>query len=483
MNNGWIMEELQTADLRDKRLEKRLIHLLDTLSQNSTASIPAACTDRAEMVAAYRFFDNQKIEFENVLAPHIDASCVRVAQQPVALLVQDTTELDLTRPTSKMQGAGPLHSGRRCGALLHPLMAFTTDGTPLGTLYAEAWSRADRTGQPRPSTNARHVANHQTPIEEKESYRWLETAQRCADLKAHCPDTQLVMVADRESDIVDVLDYCTGQDDFDWVIRGGLARILAKSDKAQPSVRIVEQLRKGKIRLAKTVSIRGRTSWGSNQIKHRIGQADREAREASIAIQCGTVNLNDPRRHSGRKAEGIQVNAVLVSVVDPPDATEAVQWLLLTSLPIKTNKQLELVIDYYEKRWVIELYFKVLKSGCRIESRRFEHMDRFLPALALYMIIAWRSLYVCRVSRTHQDAPCELIYSSAEWRSVWKIVKQSKPPKQPPGLLEMTKLVAQLGGYVNRKNAAPPGPQSMWLGLQRMHDFATCWLSYGPGAK
>ena len=284
MNNGWTMEEMETADLRDKRLEKRLVTLLDTLSQNSTASIPAACTDRAEMVAAYRFFDNEKIEFENVLAPHIDASCARVARQPVALLVQDTTELDLTRPTSKMQGAGPLHSGRRCGALLHPLMAFTTDGTPLGTLYAEAWARADRCEQPKRSTNARHVANHQAPIEEKESYRWLETAQRCADIKTDCPDTQLVMIADREADIVDVLDYCTEQDDFDWVIRGGMSRILAKSDKSQPSVPIVDQLRKGKIRFEKTVSIRGRESWGSNKIKHRIGQADREAREASVAV-------------------------------------------------------------------------------------------------------------------------------------------------------------------------------------------------------
>jgi hypothetical protein len=435
------------------------------------------------MVAAYRFFDNEKIEFENVLAPHIDATCARVAQQPVALLVQDTTELDLTRPVSKMQGTGPLHSGRRNGALLHPLVAFTTDGTPLGTLYAQAWSREDKTGQPKLSTNARHVANHQTPIEEKESYRWLETAKQCAELKSQCPDTQLVMVADRESDIVDVLDYCTQQTDFDWVIRGGMKRILAKSDKSEPSVPIVDQLREGKVRLEKPVSIRGRESWGSNQIKHRIGQADREAREASIAVRCGTVNLNDPRRQAGRKPEGIKVNAVLASEINPPKDTPPVQWLLLTSLPIRTKKQLEAVIEYYEKRWMIELYFKVLKSGCRIEARRFEHIDRFLPALALYMIIAWRSLYVCRVSRTHKESSCELVYSAAEWKSVWQIVKKKKPPAKPPRLLQMTKIVAQLGGYVNRKTAAPPGPQSIWIGLQRMHDFATCWLSFGPDAK
>ena len=107
--DGWIMEEMESADLRDKRLEKRLISLLDSLSKSSTASIPAACNDRAEMVAAYRFFDNEKVDFENVLEPHIDATCKRVAQQSVALLVQDTTELDLTRPASQMQGTGPLH--------------------------------------------------------------------------------------------------------------------------------------------------------------------------------------------------------------------------------------------------------------------------------------------------------------------------------------------------------------------------------------
>ncbi len=130
------------------------------------------------------------------------------------------------------------------------------------------------------------------------------------------------------------------------------------------------------------MSIRGRESWGSNKIKHRIGQADREAREASIAVQCGTVHLNDPRRHAARKAEEIKVSAVLASEINPSQDTEPVQWLL-TSLPIKTKQQLETVIEYYEKRWMIELYFKVLKSGCRIESRRFEHIDRFLPALAL----------------------------------------------------------------------------------------------------
>ena len=479
---GWIMDELQTTDLRDKRLERRLVKVLASLSQSSTLSIPAACDDRAEMVAAYRFFDNEKVDFENVLGPHIDATCQRVNQQPVALLVQDTTELDLTRPTQQMQGVGPLHQGKRCGALLHPLVAMTTDGTPLGTVYAEAWSREKRTG-PKLTANARRVACNQRPFEEKETYRWLETAQQCEALKAHCPDTSLVMVADRESDITEVLDYCNSQDHFQWVIRGGVDRILSRRNKGEASVLVRDQLRQSKVRFEKTMPIRARVSWGSPTLKQHPSQADREAREVTVTVHSGKVCLNDPRRTANRKVEGVTVNAVLVSEVDPPEGVQPVEWLLLTSLPIRGNKQVETIIDYYEKRWVIELYFKVLKSGCKIESRRFEHMDRFLPALALYMIIAWRSLYVCRVSRTHESASCELVYTKEEWQSVWQIVKRKSPPRKAPGLMEMTKLVAQLGGYVNRKNAAPPGPQTMWLGIQRMHDFATCWLAFGPGAK
>ena len=261
--NAWIMDELQTADLRDKRLERRLISLLDSLSKSSTASIPAACNDRAEMVAAYRFFDNEKVEFENVLQPHLDATCKRVARQSIALLVQDTTELDLTRPSSQVQGTGPLHHGKRCGALLHPLMAFTTDGTPLGTVYAQAWAREANTDQPKLSANKRRVACHQKPIEEKETYRWLESAEQCQAIKADCPDTQLVMVADRESDITEVIDYCNSQEEFDWVIRGGVDRVLARTNKLDASVKVRDQLLDGKIRFEKQMPIKARVSWGT----------------------------------------------------------------------------------------------------------------------------------------------------------------------------------------------------------------------------
>jgi len=132
----WVIEELKTADLGDARLNERMRYVLSQLAERPTASIPAACGGYPEMTAAYRFFDNPKVGFDGVLAPHIAATRQRIAAQPVVLLVQDTTEIDVTRPRQQIVGAGPLDSGARRGVQLHLMHAFTPDGTPLGTVQA-----------------------------------------------------------------------------------------------------------------------------------------------------------------------------------------------------------------------------------------------------------------------------------------------------------------------------------------------------------
>jgi beta-glucosidase-like glycosyl hydrolase len=126
----WIEEEMKTADLRDRRLNNRLGEVLSQFAAHPRASIPAACGGRAEMEAAYRLFDNEKVTLDNILNPHQEATRRRIAAQPVVILAQDTTEVDLTRPEQQVRGAGPLSKENRLGALLHVLHAFTPDGTP-----------------------------------------------------------------------------------------------------------------------------------------------------------------------------------------------------------------------------------------------------------------------------------------------------------------------------------------------------------------
>ncbi len=211
----WVMDEVKTAKLNDKRLNVRLADVLSLLAAHPNASIPAACGGRAEMVAAYRFCENEKTSFENVLSPHRDATRQRVAAQPVVVLAQDTTEIDTTRPDQQVMGAGPLDGSSRRGALLHALHAFTPDGTPLGTVHAAAWVREEEPVDSRMSP-AQQAAR---PIEEKESYRWVAMLRQASEEARHCPKTQLICVADSEADIYEVLVEGTSQPGHsEWIV-------------------------------------------------------------------------------------------------------------------------------------------------------------------------------------------------------------------------------------------------------------------------
>jgi hypothetical protein len=188
----WIDEEMNGADLNDRRLNQRLKLILSQLSQHPTASIPAACGGYAETAAAYRFFDNDKVGFDDVLRPHQEATRIRIAAQPVVVLVPDTTEIDVTRPEQQVQGTGPLDGDTRRGAFLHLMHAFTPDGTPLGSLEAIPWARDDDAPGHATKTRAQRAAE---PIEEKESYRWLVSMRQARREAANCPGTHIVFVA------------------------------------------------------------------------------------------------------------------------------------------------------------------------------------------------------------------------------------------------------------------------------------------------
>ena len=180
------------------------------------------------------------------------------------------------------------------------------------------------------------------------------------------------------------------------------------------------------------------------------------------------------------KLPDIYVNAILVKEEHPPAGEEPIEWLLLTSLPIETFAEVKKVLEYYCCRWEIEIYFRTLKSGCKIEDLQFERQDRFEVCLAMYMIVAWRVLYLLMLGRECPKMRCDEILSASEWKSVYMIVKAKKAPATPPMLTDMVKMIAELGGYLNRKGDGDPGPQTMWIGLQRMRDFAAAWSAFGP---
>jgi hypothetical protein len=168
----------------------------------------------------------------------------------------------------------------------------------------------------------------------------------------------------------------------------------------------------------------------------------------------------------------VEINAVLVRETNAPEGEEAIEWLLLTSLPINSWKKVCRVIDYYCCRWQIELYFRVLKSGCQVEKLQLETAKRFKACVALYMIVAWRVMYTLMMGRECPELPCDQIFGDDEWKSVYAVVQREVPPKKPPTIGEIVPMIASLGGYLGRMHDGPPGPKVMWIGMQRMADLA-----------
>jgi hypothetical protein len=469
---------MKSVDLGDKRLDKRLKSVLAQLAGQPTASIPAACGGNAEMTAAYRLFENDKVDFDHVLRPHIEATRRRLAEQDIVLMVQDTTEGDLTRPQQQVAGAGPLDDGPRRGFFLHLLHAFTPDGTPLGTVHAEAWARIDGERSAAGRSRAERAA---TPFEDKESYRWVEALRRVHEEAGRHPRGRFVAIADSEADIDEMLEEAqAGPRNADWIVRACQDRALGPDAGASSAPSLRATLGSLPVSFTKMISIRGREPKLSREDRGR--RQPRRSRTAEVEVRAGVVMLRPPWR-PGRKPPAVTLNAVLVREVAPPEGEPAVEWLLLTSLPIETSDQIRQVIEYYCTRWMVEVFFRTLKSGCRVERRRFEYLDRLLPCLAVYLIVAWRTLFVCRLGRGCPDIDCTAVFEPSEWKAVWHVVRRQEPPHEPPRLGEMVRLVAQLGGYVNRPSAEPPGPQTVWLGLQRTHDLALCWQLFGPEAK
>jgi hypothetical protein len=469
MAESWIVEETRTVDLNDTRLNARFREVLAELSQRPTASIPAACGGHAEMTAAYRLFDNPKATFERILAPHTQVTRQRMAAQPIVLLVQDTTEIDVTRPAQQVQGAGPLDEGARRGMLLHELHAFTPDGTPLGTVAGVPWARKEG-AVCAPLSRAQRAA---IPIEEKESNRWLQTLRLAQQEAQHCPHTHLICVCDSEADIYEVL---AEPPRIDWIVRACQDRALMPEADPAADRNLRQRLLAQPVLYTQTIHVRGRKPKIACDSRGR--RQARRSRQAHVEVRSASLTLRPPWR-ADRKLPDVVVNALLVTEVEAPEDDEPIEWLLLTSLPVADAAQAREVVQFYCVRWMIEILFRVLKSGCRIEERRFERLERLQACLAVYLIIAWRTLYVCRLARACPQIDCQAIFEPEEWKAVWKIVRHTDPPHQPPSLGELTLMVAQLGGYVMRKNS-PPGPETVWIGLQRTCDFALCWKTFGP---
>jgi hypothetical protein len=457
------------------KLQKRFKKVLNTMSQKPSLKFPAGCHGKAEVKAAYLFLDNEHVTFASILRPHHDATLLRIREQPVVLIPQDTTELDLTRPREVMVGAGPLNESDRVGCYNHVSLALTPERLALGNIDADVWAR-DPCEFDKDAARKR-AERRAKPIEDKESIRWIEGYRAACQVAQEAPATLVVSLADSEGDVYEYLLEAQAVEDVrkaSFIIRACQNRALVRPAEAGSpgsNYHLREQVASTPVLSQRTLEIRGRQPQSSDDRKRK---QPREPRTAEVVIRAARVTLRGPARPGG-KLPDLGVNVVLVSERDPPPGVEPIEWILLTDLPIDTVEDVLRSIDYYMCRWQIEIFFRVLKSGCKVEESQLERAERFEPYLALCLIVAWRVMHVMMLGRECPELPCDVAFDEDEWQAVYATVERRPPPAEPPAMKTMVGLIASLGGWLGRKCDGDPGPKAMWVGMQRMTDLALGW--------
>lgn len=458
-----IGEELARIHLGDERLNKRSRKVIEALAGNPEASINAAVHGWGDTQAAYRFFNNDNVTPERILQPHRQATIARMREQPVVLVVQDTTELDYTAHPPR--DAQCLNAEQRYGLYYHVQLALTPERLPLGVVATHTFDRDPEALGKEPAAKKRQ------PIAAKESARWLEGYRTACALAADSPQTRVVSVADREADIYDIfLEAQSGAGPkADYLIRAHENRSTPERNRAasrRTYHKVRDELEAAPLLATHTVAL--------------SATPQRAAREARLEVRALRSAVKPPNHRPDLAV--ITHNVILVREIDGPGDGTDVCWLLVTTLPITTVAEILTVVEYYAARWTIESYFRVLKTGCRVEQIQLETQSRVRNCLAMYTIIAWRVLYLTHLNRTCPDLPCTAVFADHEWRPVWWVVHKTPPPPTPPLLNEFMKLITHLGGYNNRAKEAPAGPQPVWTGLRRLLDFSTAWLTFGQPA-
>jgi hypothetical protein len=436
-----IIDEFAGADLGDPRRNDRLIALAKRMGRQPEASFPKALSS-AELEAAYRFFNNVKVQPSEILEPHVRQTLQRMADA-VTLVVHDSSTVSFTSEGYR-DGLVSLQGGKQ-EFVVHCSLAVRADGsrTPLGVL----------------------VASHHLPVktdEKRLQERWSQHVRAVHALGL--PSASVVHLMDREADDYEVLELMRCMNGR-FVVRVQHNRRLVEDghlrDTLEESVCVAER----EVRLS-------RRSGKGRGPKQRKVHPPREGRVAKLSFAACEVSI--PRTTCARQAitDAISLNVVRVWEPAPPEGEAPVEWLLYTSEPIDTAEQILRVVDWYRARWTIEEYFKALKTGCAMEKRQLGDLHALANALALFLPIAWRLLFLKSEARERPDAPATEVLDEDEL-AVLRAAGRTRLSAEPT-VQEAMLAVAALGGHL--KHNGPPGWQTLAFGYMRLRALTEGWL-------
>jgi hypothetical protein len=452
----WAEEEFGAVRLRDGRHRKRLFTVARDFYAQPAANIPQACGSRAKTKAAYRLFKHTAVSMNAILSSHYHSTMERIARDKiqVVLAVQDTTSFNYDTHAD-MEGLGPIntHVDGAQGILLHDTMAYTAEGTALGLVDVQVWARD-------PREFGKRATRYQRPIDQKESFKWLKSFRAAARLQRQLgAASTVVSMGDREADVYELF-------------------ALALSDPAHPKLLVrAERDRRVQDTSGCLWQYMESQPVAGQRVLHVPRRKGRAARDALLKIRFAQVELRPPKL---KLALGvIRLWAVYVTEVSAPSEKDAVEWMLLTTLEVSDFEQALEKVDWYKRRWGIEEYHRTIKSGCRIENRQLGDRTVWENCLAIDLVVAWRIEYIKKLSRQKPQAPCSVAFEEHEWQALLAFKRPDQPlPSTPPSVREITRLTAELGGFLGRKGDGEPGSTTIGRGLQRLHDIASAFLIF-----
>jgi hypothetical protein len=455
---SWIDGEIAACQFADVRLGKRLHCLLEQISDAVGESVPMACQDWANTKAAYRFFSNERVNEADILAGHFQATKDRfIATQGPILVLHDTTEFSFRREspdkigiTYRVTGVrdkeGRLRLHTVCGILMHSSLALTTEGLPLGLAAIKFWNRKKFKGT---AALKKKINPTRVPIEHKESIRWLQNLrQSTATLgdPARC-----VHIGDRESDIYEL--FCTAKEiGTHFLVRTCVDR-LAGDGKHTVAADMAKAEIKGRYRV---------------EVRDANGNPD----IADLDIKFERLHLLPP---IGKQKQYPPLDLTVVHAKErgkpKKKNRKLIDWKLITDLPVRSLKDAKEKLQWYALRWKIEMFHKVLKSGCKAEESKLRTAERLVNLISVFCIVSWRIFWMTMLNRTTPNAPPSLALTDTEIRLLDHLVSDKSEPKSHKSISHYIIKVARLGGYLARANDPAPGNLVMWRGLSRLSDI------------
>jgi len=453
----WSQDELGKAGLGDARLDARVVRVLNDFISAPEGSIPRSSGGWPGAKATYRLFDNPKMDPQVIVERHRLNVLERSRAEPIVLAIGDTTMLDHTSHINT-NGLGPLADLDHHGLLFHPTLTVTPQRVPLGLIDFDTWVRTEKDFG---KSNEKGASKR--PIEEKESFKWLRSLVAAERFQRDLEDeeTKVISVFDREGDVFEVLSEAAGPD-----TRSGLLVRVAWDRRVEvdhPQKHVWSFMEAQPLAGSLTVTV--------------PRKAGSKERQATLAIRFAEVTIRPPRSRPVPDPTPVRIFCVYAHEENPPKNTEAVSWMLFTTEAVRSFDDACTVIQWYTCRWMVEIFFRILKSGCKAEERQLETLERLQRCLVLDSIVAWRVLYLTTIGRELPDLPCSVIFEEHEWKGVWAFLeREGNVPDEPPSLQEVVRMIGRLGGHLGRKQDKEPGPMTIWRGLQRLPDIAGMWL-------